>query len=214
MIKFPASVRVHKRLPKEAFYRHLTVSSAFKENFISEVNSIYVEWSLTPKSLNFEKSSFSEEILILIIQLKKQDFHKQLLEIIAKQNPHKLFFILSFKNDMQLAVYHGKLYQSKWMRAEDVYLSAEGFSIEEVWEHLIEKVAFQDLANIPENISIDNKLILRGKIDRLNSEILKIEKAVWKEQQPKKKFELYGQLRALKQELEDITHGQNENENT
>jgi 5-bromo-4-chloroindolyl phosphate hydrolysis protein len=45
-------------------------------------------------------------------------------------------------------------------------------------------------------------------MNRLNNLIKKTEAAVWKEQQPKKRFELYTKLQEYKKQLEEITHGE------
>lgn len=49
---------------------------------------------------------------------------------------------------------------------------------------------------------------MQDEINRLHMVIQKTEKAAWKEQQPKKRFELYTKLQGYKKQLEEITHGQ------
>jgi len=74
MIKFPQSTVVHKRLPKEAFYKHLPLTAAVKAKFVSDVERIQVENTLTKGNLNLAKESEIKEILFLSITLKKKDF--------------------------------------------------------------------------------------------------------------------------------------------
>ena len=45
------------------------------------------------------------------------------------------------------------------------------------------------------------------QILKLEKQIKKTETAMWKEQQPKKKFELHTRLREYQQKLEDLKHG-------
>ena len=52
MIEFPVSTRIHKRLPKEAFYKRLTLSAALKEKFVDDIERIVIENSLSNNSLN------------------------------------------------------------------------------------------------------------------------------------------------------------------
>ena len=52
MIDFPESTAVHKRLPKEAFYKRLSLSAPLKAKFVSDVVCIVVENSLTNSNLN------------------------------------------------------------------------------------------------------------------------------------------------------------------
>lgn len=52
MIEFPAATAVHRRLPKEAFYKHLPLTKILKEKFVSDVDRIVVENSFTKENLN------------------------------------------------------------------------------------------------------------------------------------------------------------------
>ena len=47
MIEFPAAATIHRRLPKEAFYKHLPLTKVLKEKFVSDVDRIIVENSFT-----------------------------------------------------------------------------------------------------------------------------------------------------------------------
>ena len=72
MIDFPTATAVHRRLPKEAFYKHLPLTKALKDKFVSDVERIVVENSLTKENLNLNSDSEIKEILLLSITLKKQ----------------------------------------------------------------------------------------------------------------------------------------------
>lgn len=207
MINFPEATRVHRRLPKEAFYKHLPITNTLKEKFVSDVDRIYVEWSLTKDNLNLEKDGKIKEILILIVELKKQAFDAKIIEAIARQNPHELVFILSFEDERQLAIYHSKLYRSPWMDKGDVDLSAKGFSIDEIMDSLIEQVALAEEAEGGEELSIDDRLARQEQIEKLQKLIDKTEASAWKEQQPKKRFELYSQAQGYKKKLEELING-------
>ena len=52
------------------------------------------------------------------------------------------------------------------------------------------------------------QLKMQDEINQLQMVIQKTEKAAWKEQQPKKRFELYTKLQEYKKQLEEITHGE------
>jgi hypothetical protein len=210
MIDFPASTRVHRRLPKEAFYKHLPLSPALKAKFVSDVDRIVVENSLTKENLNLEKESKIKEIMLLFISLKKQKFDGKILEAIARQNPHKLVFALTYEDEVQLAVYYQKLYVSSRMKENEAKLSAKGFSLDEIWENLIEQIALTDQdakKGKDKDLSLDERLFRQNKINELKKDIEKTESLMWKEVQPKKKFELHQKLQKMKIELEDLING-------
>lgn len=208
MINFPQSTVVHRRLPKEAFYKHLPLTAAVKAKFLSDVDQIQVENTLTKDNLNLGKESEIKEILLLSITLKKQDFDGKIVEAIARQNPHKLVFLLVYEDQRQLAVYHSKLYRSAWVQEKDLDLVLQGSTLNEIWDDLVRQIAISSEALLKEeNQSIEDQLRNQDKINRLNKLIEKTEAAAWKEQQPKKRFELYTRLQDYKRQMEEITHG-------
>ncbi len=208
MIDFPASTIVRRRLPKEAFYKHLPLSAALKQKFVSDVDRITVENSLTKGNLNLAKDSEINEILLLSIILKKQDFDGKIVEAIARQNPHKLIFMLVYDDERQLAVYHSKLYRTDWMKENKLSLTLAGNTLDEIWDDLVRQIAVSSEAVLKqEGQTIDEQLKTQDEINRLNTLIKRIEAAAWKEQQPKKKFELYTRLQEYKKQLEEIANG-------
>ena len=209
MIDFPEATRVHRRMPKEAFYKRLTLTTALKEKFVSDVDRIFIENSLTMDNLRLTKESEVKEILLLTVTLKKQEFDGKVIEAIARQNPHNLVFLLIHEDERQLALFHGKLYRSPWMPEDELTLTAKGFSLEEIWEGFIEQIAlYEERAESAESLTIDQRLRLQEKIVKLEKQIQKAEAAAWKETQPKKRFDLYQRVQKYKQELEDLKNGQ------
>lgn len=207
MIDLPAATAVHRRLPKEAFYKHLPLTTALKDKFVSDVERITVENSLTRENLNLAAEGEIQEILLLSISLKKQEFDARIVEAIARQNPHKLVFHLTFEDHCQLALYHGKLYRTAWMPESEVALSAKGYSLAEIWAGLIEQIALQEeRTQAPAGRSIEERLALQEQILKLEKLIAKTEAAAWKEQQPKKRFELYQRAQEYKKKLEELRH--------
>lgn len=127
MIDFPAATVVHRRMPKEAFYKHLPLTKVLREKFIFDVDRFFVENSLTKDNLNLTAESEIKEMLLLSLFLKKQEFDAKIIEAIAKQNPHKLIFLLIYEYSSRLAIWHGKLYFTEWIPSADIELRAQGF---------------------------------------------------------------------------------------
>lgn len=208
MIEFPAATAVHRRLPKEAFYKHLPLTKILKEKFVSDVDRIVVENSFTKENLNLASDAEIKEIMLLSISLKSQEFDGKVIEAIARQNPHKLVFLLSFENQQQLAVYHNKLYRTLWIKHDEIALKLQGYSLDEIWDSFIEQIAlYEERAEQTDALSIEDRLAIQDQILKLEKQIDKTENAMWKEQQPKKKFALHTRLREYQKKLEDLKHG-------
>ena len=208
MIEFPAATAVHRRLPKEAFYKHLPLTKILKEKFVSDVDRIVVENSFTKENLNLASDAEIKEIMLLSISLKNQEFDGEVIEAIARQNPHKLVFLLSFEDQQQLAIYHNKLYRTLWMAHDEIELKLQGYSLDEIWDSFIEQIAlYEERAEEIADLSIEDRLEIQDQILKLEKQIDKTENTMWKEQQPKKKFELHTRLREYQKKLEDLKHG-------
>ena len=208
MIEFPAATAVHRRLPKEAFYKRLPLTKMLKEKFVSDVDRIVVENSFTKENLNLASDAEIKEIMLLSISLKNQEFDGKVIEAIARQNPHKLVFLLSFENQQQLAVYYNKLYRTLWMEHDEIALKLQGYSLDEIWDSFIEQIAlYEERAEQTEDLSIEDRLEIQDQILKLEKQIDKTENAMWKEQQPNKKFELHTRLREYQKKLEDLKNG-------
>ena len=208
MIEFPAATAVHRRLPKEAFYKHLPLTKILKEKFVSDVDRIMVENSFTKENLNLASDAEIKEIMLLSISLKNQEFDGKVIEAIARQNPHKLVFLLSFEDQQQLAIYHNKLYRTLWMAHDAITLKLQGYSLDEIWDSFIEQIAlYEERAEETADLSIEDRLEIQDQILKLEKQIDKTENTMWKEQQPKKKFELHTRLREYQKKLEDLKHG-------
>ena len=209
MTEFPVSTRVNRRVPKEAFYKHLTLTAALKDKFVTDVDRIVIENSLSNDSLNLNAPSEIKEILVLSVTLKKQEFDGKIVEAIAKQNPHKLLFVLVFEDKKKLALYHNKLYNTDWINENEISLKLNGSSLDEIWQSFIEQTAlYRERAENLGSLSIDERLARQERITKLEKLIEKTEKSAWKETQPKKKFELYSKLKGYKIELEDLKNGE------
>lgn len=202
MLIFPSKVAVGRIMPKEAFYKRLTLSNEIRERFVSDVKRIVMEYKLSPDTINVEKGTEVSEILVLSIDLKKQEIDYRIVENIARQNMHKLVFLLKFEDQGQLALYYSKLYKTRWMPLTDLQLDARGLNFDDVWEGFIEQIALQEnVIPVDDNLSIPEKLKKQDTILKLQKEIEKLERRSRKEIQPKKRFELFTQLQGLKEKL-------------
>lgn len=207
MIDFPESTKTNRRIPKEAFYKHLSLSTALKSKFVSDISRIVAKNSLTKENLNLVKDSEIKEILLLSIELKKQDYDQRIIEAIAKGNPHKLVFLMSYEDQKQLVVYYQKLYMTEWMPEAKVELHLSGDRLEDIWSGLVRQIAIGPDVQSSSNMNLDDQLSKLDEIKLLKQRIKKLEKEAWGETQPKKKFALYQDLKKHKEQLEVLKRG-------
>lgn len=191
-----------RNIPKEAFYKHLSLSSELRGKFISDIKRIVLEYKLSPDTINLEKSGEIGEILVLSIELKKQEPDYRLVESIARQNAHKLLFLLKYQEQGQLALYHGKLYKTDWMPLTELKLEARGLNLDCIWEGYVEQIASQNnIISFCGSLNLDEKLKKQDAILKLQKEISRLERLSRSENQPKKRFDLFTQLQCLRRKL-------------
>lgn len=205
MISFPGATTVGRILPKEEFYKRLTISAELKEKFISDIRRITVENSLTEHTLHLKPGVEVVEIIVLAFDLKKKEVDDRILELVARQNPHNILFWLRFEEQAQLSIYVNKLYKTEWQPLEAIQLESIGFTLDDVWNGYVEQIA---LLKTPDPSTSDAPVAYRlrkqEELLKLEKNIEKLENAARAEKQPKKKFELAMQVQQLKRELNEL----------
>lgn len=94
------------------------------------------------------------------------------------------------------------------MNHDETSLKLQGYSLDKIWDSFIEQIAlYEERAEQADDLSIEDRLAIQDQILKLEKQIDKTENAMWKEQQPKKKFELHTRLREYQKKLEDLKHG-------
>jgi hypothetical protein len=205
MINFPVSSSVGRILPKEAFYKRLNLSLELKKNFVTDIRRINVENSLTENTLNLKPGAEVTEILVLGLDLKNQTIDNRILEIISRQNQHKIIFLLRFDGQGQLALYQSKLYKTEWQPIGEMILEMRGFNLDQVWDGFVEQIALVlEAERDIKEASVDCRLRRQEDIQRLEKKIFQLEKAARAEKRPKKKFEMAMQVQQLNKKLDEL----------
>ena len=200
MIVFPKSTEINKPMPKEAFYRNLALSTGIKEKFVSDIKRITLLNKLAPSTFNIAKGKELGEILVLSVELKKQDFDYKTIETIARKNKHKILFIIKFEESAQLAIFHNKIYKNHWRQAQNQSLAVTGMNLDDVWKNFVAQISG---INIELGDDLDKKIEQHEQIERLKKEIARLEKLAQNEKTPKKKFELVQEIQNMRKKMEE-----------
>lgn len=94
------------------------------------------------------------------------------------------------------------------MPSSDTRLSAQGFTLNEIWDSFVGQIAIEEEhVKAAGELSDDERLALQEQITKLEKQIQKTQAAAWKEQHPKKQFELYQRLQGYRKDLEGLRNG-------
>lgn len=205
MVNLPDTTRLHRRVPKEAFYSNLQLSAGVKNAFVTDLDRVFIEYGLSKDGLNLSKDSDLEVFYIMRLELKKQDYDPRIVEAIARQNPHKLLFVLSFDQLACLAVYQGKLYSTEWSPEVELRLEAHGQSLREIWDNFIAQIALTgEHPGDVSGLSVEERLKRQESVRYLEKQIASLQGKIKKEKQLNKQVQLNTELKKLRKELKEL----------
>lgn len=92
--------------------------------------------------------------------------------------------------------------QTDWKPTLEQKIELKGLNLDKVWENLIRNL---ECGVWNEELSLDENIALHEQQEKLQRQIIKLEKQARAEKQPKKKFELAGKVKELKKEFDRIS---------
>jgi len=211
MLGLPATTEFGRRIPKQKFYENLTVTPALKRVFIDQIKLIYWRNKLAPTTLNISAGEQVTELEVFEIQLKEPALDEAVLRQIDREVPYHILFVLTCGGRAQAWIGYKQAaasgtnafkvdtyYHTDWMPEGELSLRLDGLTTDAVYESFVRQIAGDrlDTADAAEELkdTVERDL-QRQKLER---EIAKLEKLARAEKQPKKRFELYQRLQALR----------------
>ena len=202
MLGLPSTTEYNKRIPKQKFYDNLVGSTALKRVFVEQINSIFWTNKIAASTSNYSTGKYVIEIEVLKINLNQKSFDENALRQINKSIPYNNLFILEYEGYCKLAIYHTKFFQTEWLPIEEISIQLHGLDLDTVWENLVTQIGG---FTIEQGNTLDVQIEVNEKRQKIEKEIARLEKQAWAEKQPKKKFEIAGKVKKLKQELKQIS---------
>ena len=211
---FPDSTLYNKRIPKQKFYEKLKANSRLERQFTAEIESVYWKNKLSPETLNISAGKKVKEIELFEIKLKEQKMSNNIMEVIDREIPYHIVFILRFKDLIQYSISYkesiknreGKFkvesyYYTDWGKDNNAFLSIDGLDLDKVYENFILQIAGGKL-QIGETADLKEAVSVAKEQDQLQMQIQRLENKIAKEKQFNRQVKLMGELRKLKEQLE------------
>jgi hypothetical protein len=202
MLGLPKSTEMSKQLPKKAIYAKFQMNTAAKEKIDADISRITIVNEITPNKVNIPAGDEVKSFFVLLVTLKRKAFEEKTIATLSKLIPQNILFVLECGNESKLAIYHSKLMQTDWMPIEEQRIELQGLNLDKVWENIIKSV---ECGEWNEELSLDENIALHEQQEKLQRQIIKLEKQARAEKQPKKKFELAGKVKKLKEELKQMS---------
>lgn len=216
MISFPPETIVNKIIPKNKFYEKANISTKLKNSFVNDIDKII--WSnkiasTTLKGISNNNSNIPE-IEVFTIKLKNNDFDTKILETIDESIPQYIIFLLECDNFLKIAIafkekdanFNNKItikryFYTDWV--EEPNLEICGNTITTIYENFIKQIT-TEFDEIDSEIDFKEQVERTIKINKINSEIVKLERKMRNEKQFNRKCEINRKIKILLKELENL----------
>ena len=202
MLGLPKATEMSKQLPKNAIYAKFQMNTAAKEKIDADISRITIVNEIAPNKVNIPAGDEVKSLFVLLVSLKRKEFEEKTIATLSKLIPQNILFVLECGNESKLAIYHSKLMQTEWKPTEEQRIELQGLNLDKVWENLIRSL---ECGVWNEELSLDENIALHEQQEKLQRQIIKLEKQARAEKQPKKKFELAGKVKKLKEELKQMS---------
>ncbi len=184
-------------MPKKAFYEHLKTTAAIKEQLVQQVERIEMVASIKEASIHIPSDQDVAEIDVLALRLKGTDVPYGAIELVARSIPNKLLFVCLTDESCKLLVRRDRLYETKWVSADDAKLELTGSTLGELWNSISSQVIFGD-AN---SVDLTGRLERKRRSEALRLELEQVERKRKSEKQITKRNALFDRKRAIEAEL-------------
>ena len=202
MLGLPRSTEVNRRVAKEKLYQNAALSPQTREMIKDQIDSVFWRNKLADSTMAISAGETVAEIQIFEIQLRQRELDKRVLPAIAKAIPYKILFILVFGDEAQVWIEaSGTFYNTDWQPLGGFMLRFDGLNLDAVYENLARQISGGRLGtdgDIEEAVDRDKQR------QRLERDIVALEKKLLREKQFNKQVELNGELKRLKKELEEL----------
>lgn len=205
MLGLPSTTEVGRRIPKEAFYGRLKVSTALRQSFIDDVERFVIANSIKTSTTGIPDGERVHEVLVVEVALKARRVPEEVLALVARENPHKLLFACTFNDEVRLAVMLKRLVVGPWRPFDRLALDMNASDIDAAWDSLASQVAYSDVGGGSE--TVEERFEADAKLKALYEELARVETRGRKERQVARKNALFDRAKKLKRQIAVIEEG-------
>lgn len=199
MLGLPKATELNKKLPKTAVYAKFQMDTAEKAKIDADISRITIVNEVSATKVNIAPGEKVQAFFVLQVMLKRREFNERTLIVLSKLIPQNMVLLLEYDGLAKLAVYHTKLLQTPWKDPDSLSLAVEGLTMDAVWENVIVQIGG---IQVQEGNTLDQQIAQDEQKAKLEKEIARLQKQLWAEKQPKKKFELNFKIKELQKQLE------------
>ena len=214
MLGLPQSTEFNKRIPKQKFYEHITVSPALKKSFVDQIRMIYWRNKVAVTTVNLAPGTIVDEVEVFEIRLNSASLDEAVLRQIDREISYHIIFLLEYEGKLQAwtaykektptanaAFKVGKYYHTEWMTEAELPIRIDGLNLDAVYENFVRQIA-GDALKADSGESLKASVERDEKKKQLEKQIAVLENKMRREKQLNRQMEMNAELKQLKKELE------------
>ena len=214
MLGLPQSTEFNKRIPKQKFYEHITVSPALKKSFVDQIRMIYWRNKVAATTVNLAPGTIVDEVEVFEIKLNSAPLDEAVLRQIDREISYHIIFLLEYEGKLQAwtaykektptanAVFKvGKYYHTEWMTEAELPIRIDGLNLDAVYENFVRQIA-GDALKADSGESLKASVERDEKKKQLEKQIAALENKMRREKQLNRQMEMNAELKKLKKEWE------------
>lgn len=198
MLGLPPSTEINKPLPKTVVFAKFALTAKQREHFDADISRMTLVNVVSPHTVPaLAEGSEVKSFYVLSVQLKRKDYDTKNITMLARLIPQNLLFVLQCNDEYQLTVFQERLFVSTWSNlCETKPLPLQGLDLDKVWANLVTHIG---------DFTLQGENTLKAQIQqdetqaKLQKQIEALEKKCRTERQPRRKQELFEELKRLKQ---------------
>lgn len=197
MLGLPTATEVNRQLPKMIVYKQFGLTAQQRDRFDVDISRMAIVNVVSPDTVpGLANGESVKAFYVLAVSLKRKDYDAKNIAILAKLIPQHLLFALQYEDEMQLAIFQEKLFISPWNTITNIQaLSLNGLNLDRVWDNIVTTIGSF-------SIQVGNTLKEQIQQDEAQAKLCKqielLEKRCRQEKQPRRKAELFEDLKLLK----------------
>lgn len=210
MLGLPQSTEFNKRIPKQKFYEHITVSPALKKSFVDQIRMIYWRNKVAATTVNLAPGTIVDEVEVFEIKLNSASLDEAVLRQIDREISYHIIFLLEYEGKLQAwtaykektptanAVFKvGKYYHTEWMTEAELPIRIDGLNLDAVYENFVRQIA-GDALKADSGESLKASVERDEKKKQLEKQIAALENKMRKERQLNRQIEMNATMKKLR----------------
>lgn len=214
MLGLPQSTEFNKRIPKQKFYEHITVSPALKKSFVDQIRMIYWRNKVAETTVNLAPGTIVDEVEVFEIKLNSASLDEAVLRQIDREISYHIIFLLEYEGKLQAWTAYkektptanagfkvGKYYHTEWMTEAELPIRIDGLNLDAVYENFVRQIA-GDALKADSGESLKASVERDEKKKQLEKQIAALENKMRREKQLNRQMEMNAELKRLREIVE------------